>query len=124
MTDKKFDPMELEHYFAAAGEYPARPSDAVMARVLADALDVQAAARPEVTKSRPRVSGVKQILGELGGWPAMAGLTSAALTGVWLGINPPDELAATADAFLGSGDAAYLIDVVPEAAFDLAEGSL
>ena len=124
MTDKKFDPVDLDRYFAAAREHTAQPSDDLMAQVLTDAFDAQAAAAPEVPNNQPTVPWLGQILRELGGWPAMAGLTTATLAGIWLGINPPEGLSTTTDALLGSGDAAYLIDVVPGTAFDLAEGAL
>ena len=36
------------------------------------------------------VSGAKAALAPLGGWPAMAGVLSAALVGLWLGYARPD----------------------------------
>ncbi|WP_085891391.1 hypothetical protein [Roseovarius litorisediminis] len=124
MTERKFDPVDLDHLFARVREHPAQPSADLMKRVLTDAYDAQAAVTPVTAPQLPGAPWLLQVFRELGGWPSMAGLTTAALVGVWLGISPPDGLVATADSFFGTDDDAYLIDVAPEATFEIAEGFL
>jgi hypothetical protein len=48
----------------------------------------------------------------LGGWPAIAGLTTAALTGLWIGAVLPNTVP-------GAETPEYLVDITPEMAFDL-----
>lgn len=38
----------------------------------------------------------------IGGWPAAGGLVAAGLTGLWLGVAPPDNLDSFAGQFLGA----------------------
>lgn len=68
------------------------PSDDLMARILGDAEAVQAATA--VTAAQPpsvRPAGIlAAFLAALGGWPAVAGLASAAMAGVWIGAASPD----------------------------------
>jgi hypothetical protein len=45
----------------------------------------------------------------------MAGLATAALTGLWIGTALPEGL-------IGQAEAGYLVDITPEMAFDLAGG--
>lgn len=73
----------LEAAFAQARETPPVP-EALMARVMADAV----AAMPKPV----RQPIWKQILGTLGGWPAMAGLAMTACVGIWAGGVLSDDL--------------------------------
>ncbi len=68
----------------------------LLARVLADAYEAQdgmAAAMPEepvVAVPAPRSRGLlRSLLDAIGGWPAVAGLATATVAGVWIGYNPP-----------------------------------
>lgn len=63
-------------------------SEDLMARIMADA----AAELPRRTGTAPGRGGLSALIGLLGGWAAMSGLAAAAVTGVWLGIAPPDSL--------------------------------
>jgi hypothetical protein len=107
----------LAAHFDAARRYPARPSDALMARVLADACAAQPATRP----SRRPAAWPVQLFRALGGWPAVAGLSAATLAGIWLGISPPAPLAAVAAPLLGDPGGVYLVDLAPGATFELAQ---
>ena len=80
----------LDDLFAQAREADVKPSDALMARVLADADDVQGAMQPEQTVA---TSGLwARILDALGGWPAVSGLAAATVAGVWIGVAPPSSV--------------------------------
>ncbi|MEM9432761.1 MAG: hypothetical protein AAGA12_02470 [Pseudomonadota bacterium] len=61
--------------------------DALTARILADAAAVQPS-RP-VTPERETPTLFAGILATLGGWPAMGGLATAALTGIYVGFADP-----------------------------------
>ena len=97
-----FDDTWLEADFATARDAAPDPSDALMARVMADADAVQAEmARARGMPAAPR-RGLAGVWRALGGWPAVAGLSTAAVTGIWIGVAPPDALAVTAQSVLGS----------------------
>lgn len=124
MTDKRNDTGGLETHFEAARRHRAEPSDALLARVLADAQTVQDELSVPAPASRARQRGAPMnVFRILGGWPALTGLGTAAMAGVWLGVYPPEGLAATAQSVIGGDQAVYLIDLAPEMAFDLDEGA-
>ncbi|MGY3439320.1 MULTISPECIES: hypothetical protein [unclassified Marinovum] len=104
-----------------AAEVPEVSPD-LMARILADAENVQAgfdtAALP-VRRAPPRPGLWAQIGAALGGWPAFAGLAATSICGVWLGISPPDGLSDTASLYYSSDTALY--DPVSGFEFDLEE---
>lgn len=88
------------------------PSDALMARIMADAATemprrVGVASVSDASGSR----GIgAMILAALGGWAAVSGLAAATVTGLWLGISPPAAL----DTFLsGSSLSVSLSDEFP-----------
>ena len=72
----------------AASAPDAKPDDAFMARVLADAFEQQ---------PMPTVDVVAPSLWELvtsmfGGWQGMGGMVAATCAGFWIGVSPPDGL--------------------------------
>jgi len=82
----------------ARGADPA-PSDALMARVLADAAAVQAAsAQPEPV---PVQSLWDRAMDAIGGWPALSGLAAATVAGVWIGVAPPATVSDFTAALVG-----------------------
>jgi hypothetical protein len=91
------DPLEdpLEALFAEAGKDG--PSPDLMARVLADAEAVQAAAAA-APASRPaepdpaRRPWLDMLLGALGGWSAVSGITAAGVMGLAVGLYSPDTI--------------------------------
>ena len=86
---------DLDDLFAQARSKVAQPSAALMARILADAAAMQP--RPPVLRVRARF-GLAALVAALGGAGAMAGLATAAVAGLWIGLAPPaavDDLAAT-----------------------------
>ena len=104
-TSKTPDEAFLDAHFDAARHHAATPDEAFLARVAADAADVQASFLQKTERQRPSQQGVRAVLSMLGGWPAAASLTSAAAMGLWLGIAPPNALTLMAqDLLIDQGD--------------------
>lgn len=118
-TTQHIDGFDLDDLFAEARAQEATPSADFMQRVLDDALAVQPAPMAPVSR---RTSRLRQFLNAVGGWPAMAGLATAGVAGLWIGVNPPDTLATTAETLLGTENDLYLVDLMPGYDFTLAEG--
>ncbi|WP_297771080.1 hypothetical protein [uncultured Roseovarius sp.] len=114
MSDKDDAGEGLDVFFEAARCQVPAPSPDLLARVLADA-DVAQQAHSAAFAAAPRQGIGPRLYRLLGGWPAMAGLATAALTGIWIGTALPEGL-------IGTAEAAYLVDITPEMAFDLAGG--
>lgn len=85
---------EFEDLFAQARSAGPVPSSDLMARVMSDAVQMQPApATLAPVRAQARKPGfIAQLMEALGGWPALAGLTTATVAGVWIGISPPDTL--------------------------------
>lgn len=123
-TDKHNADRVLETYFEAARKDCRAPSSELMARILADAADVQAGF-PVARASGVRVGGfVRQLVQGLGGWPAVAGLAAAAVTGLWIGMSQSSALIAYATTYDEPDEALYLVDLSADALFELDEGAL
>lgn len=125
MTERDLD--NLDVFFDAARRQAADPSPDLMQRVLDDALAEQqrmaAQAAPQARPGRPARGWLRQLLSAIGGWPAVAGLATASVTGLWIGVNPPAAVSTTAEAYLNSGADTYLVDLMPGFQFDdMAEG--
>jgi len=116
------DDAALEAFFVAARSDPPVPSDALMARIMADA-EAEAHGRDATMAvaqpaRRTRRGLIATVIGALGGWPAMAGMVTATMAGVWFGFAAPDEVNALAGGLLGIDSAATataydLEDIVP-----------
>ncbi|KRS12804.1 hypothetical protein XM53_09525 [Roseovarius atlanticus] len=99
----------LTEAFAAARRTAPEPDADFLARVLADAEDVQDGfARADRTEpfaeDRERLAlrgGWRGVFHALGGWPAVSGLSAAAVAGLWIGVAPPERLDATAQQVWG-----------------------
>lgn len=91
MTERSGHDPVLDGLLAEARRDTAPLSDDLFARIMADAADVRAAPRP-VALPPPRPSLLALLGAALGGWPAAAGLGTAALAGVWIGVAPPAPL--------------------------------
>lgn len=106
----------LEALFEAARATAPTPSPDLLARVLADAEAAQAASvAPVRTAPRRRFA---QLFDVIGGWPAMAGLVSAGVAGLWLGVSPPAALTDLALTGFGS-DESTLVGMLPGVELDL-----
>jgi len=90
------DGMDLDAMLRAARAAPV--PDALMARVLADGARVQAGfARPSRAAMRPRLpvvrpGPVRRLVRAAGGGAACAGLVTATLAGLWIGLSQSDAL--------------------------------
>jgi hypothetical protein len=77
---------DLDAVFAAIARQTASPSDALRARMLADA---QAVLAPQMATVMPAPRGFAGFLGMFGGWPALGGLCACATLGLCLGVWQP-----------------------------------
>jgi hypothetical protein len=93
----------LDDLFAEACVTAVQPSDALMARVLADALDAQPRAMAPASAARvvPAAGLWMRLVGLFGGAGALAGMGTAAVAGLLIGFAQPGGLAALGDAMLG-----------------------
>ena len=101
---------DLDDLFAAARKQATQPSPALLARILADAAAEQPRAPAPAGLARPRVR-LAALSAALGGGGALAGLATATVAGLWIGLAPPaavDDFAATLWAS-GEGDSVELI---------------
>ncbi|MFY0634728.1 MAG: dihydroorotate dehydrogenase [Vannielia sp.] len=106
----------LESFFSAARvEEPmaAEPSPELLARVLEDGYGVQegfAEAAPVIASAgaaaAPRRSFLAALWASIGGAPGLAGLTAAALAGIWIGLRPPEAVSSVTASLLGSATTA------------------
>lgn len=121
--DTMITDQELEQFFEAGRAGAPVPSDDLMARVLADAAALQARPAP-VVPPVPRAGWVQRVLTQLGGWPAVAGLATATMAGVWIGYAAPAGLdSLTASVWPGSADSGYdVVDMIPSLSGFLVEG--
>lgn len=99
----------LDDLFAAARAATPAPSEALMARVLADALAEQprAAAVPAAPPvfapvRRPGRALWARLVWALGGAGALAGMGTAAAAGLYIGFAQPSGLAGLDEAMLGA----------------------
>lgn len=84
MSDAELDE-QLGQYLVQDQKDMPRPSDDLMARILADAEAYQP--RPTVFAAAPNRPWWKTLFDEIGGWPSLAGLGTAAVIGVWIGLG-------------------------------------
>lgn len=83
----------LEGLFQEARAEPPGVSDALMARVLADA---------EAVQPKAGLRGWRGWVAAFGGLPALGGLVTATCVGFWLGVAPPEGLPDLAAVVLGT----------------------
>ena len=118
------DDMALEAFFEAGRAKPPQPSQDLMARIMADAVAEMPAPRPIARPVTPparkpvRKPGLLAgLIAGIGGWPALAGMATATVAGVWIGFAQPDTLNTWAGgALLSTSDTATsydLEDLVP-----------
>lgn len=107
MSDSRKMQDGLEAFFdAARAEAPDVPAD-LLARILADA----DAEQPRPAPRRP--SYWRALFVATGGWRGAAGLATAALTGVWIGFSPPQQVQGIAQDIWGEQVSLELLDEVP-----------
>lgn len=124
-TDKRSSEDDLELFFSAARQHRTEPDAELLARVMAASEEAladfeQTAQSSEVTV---RSRGLASWIAAIGGWPAAAGLSTATVAGLWIGIAPPADLVLVAQSVLDTQDFS-LSEMVPDASFGLTAGSL
>lgn len=111
---------ELDAVFASASASPPDVSIALMQKVMADA-EAVADARVLASAKAPRVHVFKAILSAIGGWPAVGGLATATVAGIWLGFSPPAAVDDLTAGYL-TGNYYDLADFMPSIDAILEEG--
>ncbi|WP_372840692.1 hypothetical protein [Phaeovulum sp.] len=119
MADVKQTDEMLEALFDEARFEAFELPPGLLARVLADA-DAELAARtappPRATAARG-ISGfgavLKELFGAIGGWPAVSGLASATVAGVWIGFAGVGGLALTTADLLGGDETLAVMNLLP-----------
>lgn len=86
----EIDDLELEKLFLEAQAEQPEVSPALLDAIVADATAVANDRKSVAPKSRWWLS---DVFLNLGGWPAVGGMVTAAVTGVWFGLNPFVSLA-------------------------------
>ncbi len=97
------DDAQLEAFFDAGREDVPELSDSFMAALLQDAAQVQPQAAPLVPERAARPFW-KELVAQIGGWPALAGMATATVAGVWIGFAAPDQLEQLSGGVLLAGD--------------------
>lgn len=92
MTDK--DDEFLDSLFAAARKSDDTVPDALLGRVVADSVLV-----PRVPV---RDTLWQSFIAGIGGWPAMGGVATAGVAGIWIGFMPPLQVETFAANVLGT----------------------
>ena len=117
MTDKRMtEGADLAPWFEAGRAEPPAPTGDWLARMETMALAEQPAPAPPMPMraAAPRGGWLREMLGQLGGWPALAGLAAACVTGVWLGAAAPADWTAS----VSGGDSITAAE--PASAYDYA----
>lgn len=101
---------ELDALFAEARATPPAASDALLARIEAEALALQPA--PVRAAAVVEAKGGGWFTLDLGfsGWSSLGGLTAALVVGFGIGLSPPDAVSTLTSDLLGT-DASALEDV-------------
>ena len=93
----------LDDLFATARSLRAEPSEALMARVLADAVAEQPRAVAALVVRPVRRPGIlAQVAGVFGGFGALAGMGTAAVAGVLIGYAQPEGLLSVSEVVFGA----------------------
>ena len=105
----------LERFFDAARATAPVPDPDWLARLQAEALELQPQRRAAAPRAVPSLW--VQLRQVLGGWPGIAGLASVAVAGLWLGAVPPQALGDAVSTVLYGADS---LSLDPLGGFDLA----
>jgi hypothetical protein len=109
---------DIDDLFARARGAAPEPDMALLQRIAADADAVQAGFRPAPAVATPiRRGPLARWIAALGGGPAVAGLATAALAGVWIGVAQPAPVAALTSgvtAALGQADDTVYVELIPD----------
>ncbi len=113
---------DLDTLFAMASRQRPEPSEGLTARILADAAAVQPRPRAVVPPTAPpQPQGwLATLAGWLGGGGALAGMSAAALTGLYLGVVQPAPVQALT-ALLAGDTTIDSLDLLPSSDVLLAQ---
>ena len=107
-TDKTMlEDQALEVFFDASRSDAAMPSDDLVSAILADATQHQRqpeAAFSDVREDRARRGGWASLISAIGGWPALTGMATATVAGVWIGFAAPAQLETISGGLILTGD--------------------
>lgn len=127
-TPKNFSEADLDQLFSEMQNSTPAPSAELLARLTEDAEAVQTARHQEFQKPKPqKVSLWRSFTEAIGGWPAVAGLSLAGVTGIWLGAVPPEFLSTQIDILASastSEDLSFTLVADLGLEFDLTEEGL
>lgn len=124
MVEKKpLNDAELDGFFAAARDVPPAASEDFMARILAGAMaEMPPAQAFGAPPAKPEGSWIASLLGAIGGWPAAAGLATATVAGLMIGMGTPETLDQWTGGYLTSSLGYQVEDLLPSYADILGEG--
>lgn len=133
MTDKSrskpLDAAQLDTLFEAASNVEIAPTEALLARLTEDAVEVHDGAFVASSEQNAKGASLKNTLQnlwqEMGGWRALGGLTAVLAIGVMIGFNPPDvAMASLQDLGLVASDEVLLVGLEGDwFGFDAIEGA-
>ena len=110
------DDVDLDALLAEAAATPVVPSAGLSSRILADAQAVQPRPRVQAAPSRQRAGLMGWLLDfteGLGGGRAVAGLSLAGLTGLFLGVADPAALQSLTALIAGDTTTVGQMDLLP-----------
>ncbi|MGR3290046.1 MAG: hypothetical protein ACU0C9_02455 [Paracoccaceae bacterium] len=115
---------ELDELLQHVAEQTIEPSAGLMSRIIADAGRLVDDREVRVFEaSATKNSGVfSGILSALGGWPSLAGLTTATVAGIWIGYASPDTLSVITEIYFATEFTSEIGDFMPTFADVLGEG--
>jgi hypothetical protein len=102
---------DLDDLFATARRNPPAVPSGLMARVMADAGAMAPQAARPVRVAAPGLWA--RMLAAIGGAPALAGLSTAMLAGVWIGFSQPVALAGVTELLLATASMVEPLDIIP-----------
>ena len=116
--------MMLESLFAEARDDKADASATLMARIVADA-EAALVARTPVADPTPRASWLGRMAAAVGGWPSVAGLATAGVMGLAIGLYQPVVvtslgLGTTSATAVTTETTSYALDDLVPSFYDLA----
>ncbi|WP_417808969.1 hypothetical protein [Thioclava sp.] len=126
MSDKKLDRETIERHedgmvealLAQARAQVSEPQPAFLARVMEDALEVQAGfaapASTSLSPKRARGASIMQALRSVfGGWGAMGGLVTAGLAGLWIGFIGSEQMGTLTSSYWQSSENLGTVNLLP-----------
>ncbi len=113
--EKKLGDAELDAVFAQAVENTPAPSSVLLDSIMADAEQVASLREADAVAARtaPKPGFLAGLLNSIGGWPAIGGLVSATVAGVWIGYASPATVDGLTDGYLASQTYQDLGDFLP-----------